>query len=87
MRPQVTKFERTLTKDGSIEPYQGANPLTGYRGDRTIFDQGQLTIQIYQYSRVNDRTGNVLAFDVPQISIILPYDIAVGMVVQSQGGE
>ena len=89
MRPQATDFERTLTKDGNIETYQGANPGTGYRGDRAIFDRGQLTIQIYEYarvySRVEERRGNVLATNVPQIAIVLPPEIAVGMVAQSQG--
>ena len=86
MRPQATEFERTLTAaDSKIEPYQGANAPTGYRGDRTIFDQGRLTIQVYEYSRVKDRRGNVLATNVPQIAIVLPPEIAVGMVAQSQG--
>ena len=89
MRPQATDFERTLTRDGNIETYQGANPGTGYRGDRTIFDKGQLTIQIYEYarvySRVGDQRGNVLATNVSQIAIVLPSEIAVGMVAQSQG--
>ena len=36
MRPHATDFERTLTKDGNIETYQGANPgywLQGRQGD------------------------------------------------------
>lgn len=85
MRPQVTEFERTLTQVGKIEPYQGANAPTGYRGDRTIFDPGVLTIQIYQYSMVKDRNDEVLATNVPQIAVVLPPDIATGMVAQSQG--
>ena len=90
MRPQVTDFERTLTRSGNIEPYQGANLPTGYEGDRTIFDRGKLTIQIYEYarvySRVNDGRGDVLAINVPQIAIVLPPRIAAGMVAQDQGG-
>ena len=78
-----------LTGSGNIEPYQGPNPGTGYRGDREIFDKGQLTIQIYEfariYSRAGDQRGNVLATNVPQIAIVLPPEIAVGMVAQSQG--
>jgi hypothetical protein len=85
MRPQVTDFKRTLTQVGNIEPYQGANAPTGYRGDRTILDPGVLTIQIYRYSRVEDRNDEVLATDVPQIAVVLPPDIATGMVAQSQG--
>ena len=89
MRPRATEFERMLTESGNIEPYQGANPGTGYRGDRTIFARGQLTIQIYEfakvYSRAGDQRGNVLATNVPQIAIVLPPEIAVGMVAQSQG--
>ena len=89
MRPHVTDFERTLTRKGNIEPYQGANQSTGYRGDRSIFDRGQMTIQMYEYARVysrdNDERGDVLATNVPQISIVLPPEIAAGMVVQSQG--
>ena len=91
MRPQATEFDRMLTRSGNIEPFQGPNPRTGYRGDRTIFDRGQLTIQIYEYARVfarvRDRRGEVLATNVPQIAIILPPEIAVGMVAQSQGTE
>ena len=89
MRPRATEFERMLTKSGNIEPYQGDNPGTGYRGDRTIFARGQLTIQIYEfariYSRAGEQRGNVLATNVPQIAIVLPPEIAVGMVAQSQG--
>ena len=89
MRPRATEFERMLTGSGNIEPYQGPNPGTGYRGDREIFDKGQLTIQIYEfariYSRAGDQRGNVLATNVPQIAIVLPPEIAVGMVAQSQG--
>ena len=89
MRPNATEFERMLTESGNIEAYQGANPGTGYRGDRTIFARGQLTIQIYEYARVFSRAGNqrgnVLARNVPQIAIVLPPEIAVGMVAQSQG--
>lgn len=89
MRPQATEFDRMLTRNGNIEPYQGANPRTGYRGDRTIFDKGRLTIQIYEYarvySRISDRRGDVLATNVPQIAIVLPLEIAAGMVVQNQG--
>ncbi len=90
MRPQATEFERTLTRDGNIEPYQGPNLATGYRGDRAIVDRGQLTIQIYEYSgvysRVGDERGEVLATDVPQIAIALPSEIAADMVAQRQGG-
>ena len=64
MRPDAPEFERTLARDGKIEPYQGANSRTGYRGDRTIFDRYRLTIQLYEYSRVSDRDGNVLATEV-----------------------
>ena len=89
MRPQATEFDRMLTRNGNIEPYQGANRRTGYRGDRTIFDRGRLTIQIYDYarvySRIDDRRGDVLATNVPQFAIVLPPEIAVAMVVQSQG--
>ena len=85
MRPNAPEFERTLTKDGKIEPYQGANSRTGYSGDRTIFDRDRLTIQLYEYSRVSDRKGNVLSTEVPQIAIVLPPDIAVGIVAQRQG--
>ena len=91
MRPKVTDSERTLTKSGNIEPYQGANPRTGYKGDRTISESGRLTVQIYKYSKVysrrDDGRGDVLATSVPQIAIVLPGEIAAGMVVQSQGVE
>ena len=91
MRPEAKDPERMLTQSGNIEPYQGANPQTGYNGDRTIFDKGRLTIQIYEYARVYSRSddgrGDVLATNVPQIAIVLPHEIAVGMVVQSQGAE
>ena len=91
MRPLATDVERTLTKSGNIEPFQGANPQTGYKGDRTIFDKGRLTIQIHEYTRVYSRSdngsGDVLATNVPQIAIVLPKEIAEGMVVQSQGTE
>ena len=78
-----------LTKNGNIEPFQGANRRTGYRGDRTIFDRDRMTIQIHEYdriyARINERRGEVLATNVPQIAIILPREIAAAMVVQSQG--
>ena len=82
MRPGATEFGRTLNGAGKIVPYQGADSRTGYRGDRTIFDPDRLTIQIYQHSRVLDQEGNVLATEVPQIAIVLPPEIAVGMVAQ-----
>lgn len=89
MRPRASETERMLTGSGNIEPYQGPNPGTGYRGDRTIFARGQLTIQIYEYSSVysreEDQRGDVLATNVPQIAIVLPNEIAVGIVAQSQG--
>ena len=91
MRPQATEIDRMLTKNGNIEPFQGANPRTGYRGDRTIFDRGRLTIQIHEYvrvySRIGEQRGEVLATNVPQIAIILPREIATAMVVQRQGAE
>ena len=66
-------------------------PGTGYRGDRAIFDRDQLTIQIYEYarvySRVEDSRGALLATNVPQIAIVLPPEIAAGMIVQEQGGS
>lgn len=88
MKPEFTDFERTLREnDGKIEPYQGANAATGYPGDSKIYDQGILTIQIYQFSQVKQRvTGAVLATNVPEIAVVLPPEIAVGMVVQNQGG-
>lgn len=86
MRPGVPEFEGILTGDGRIEPYEGKTPRTGYKGDKAIFDPGRLTIQIYQHSRVLDQEGNVLATDVPQIAIVLPPEIAVGIVAQRQGG-
>ena len=91
MRPGATDTERTLTKNGKIEPFQGANSRTGYKGDRTVFEKGRLTIQIHNYAKVYSRSdsgkGEVLATYVPQIAIVLPPDIAVGMVVQSQGAK
>ncbi len=87
MKPDFTDFERTLREDGKIEPYQGANPATGYPGDSKIYDLGILTIQIYRFSKVNKRTGAVLATNVPEIAVILPPEIAVGLVVQNQGGR
>lgn len=91
MRPRATDTERTLTKSGSIEPYQGANRPTGYRGDRKIFESGQLAIQIYRYAKVYSRgdggEGDVLATNVSQIAIVLPPEIAVEMVAQNQSKE
>ena len=89
MRPQAQESERTLTRDNRIEPYQGANPNTGYRGDRAVFDRERLTVQIYEYSCVYERgkegRGDVLATHVPQIAVVLPREIAEGMVAQDQG--
>ena len=88
MRPQATDTARMLTENGNIEPYQGANRPTGYRGDRTIFESGRLTIQIYRYAKVysrgDDERGEVLATNVPQIAVVLPPEIAVAMVAQNQ---
>jgi hypothetical protein len=87
MKPDFIE-ERTLRDNGKIEPYQGANASTGYPGDSKIYDQGILTIQIYRFSRVKQRdTGTVLATDVPEIAVILPSEIAIGMVIQRQGGR
>ena len=55
MRPEFPGFERTLRENGKIEAYQGRDKKTGYRGDRSIFDRGKLTIQIYRYSSIKDR--------------------------------
>ena len=55
MRPQASDFVRGLTRGNKIEPYQGPNQATGYAGDRAIFENGELTIQIYQYARVYGR--------------------------------
>ena len=85
MRPQFQESERTLARDDKIEPYQGSNRATGYPGDRSIYDPHCLTIQIYEYSRITSRTGDVLATQVPQIAIILPPDMAAGMIAQVQG--
>ena len=86
MRPGVLRFERTLREENKkIETYQGHDKKTGYEGDRSIFDEGKLTIQIYQYTSIKDRGENVLATDVPQIAIILPHKIVKAMVVQKQG--
>jgi len=87
MKPEFTDFKRTLGSDGKIEPYQGANASTGYPGDSKIYDQGILTIQIYQFSQVKQRdTEAIIATNVHEIAVVLPSEIAVGMVVQDQGG-
>lgn len=86
MRPNY-EVRRTLARDSKIEPYQGANAPTGYPGDRQIFDRERLTIQIHEYSRIDDRGGNLLATQVPQIAIVLPPQMVHGMVAQMQGEE
>ena len=84
MRPHDIEFERTLAKNQKIEPYQGANAPTGYPGDRQIYDRNRLTVQVYEFSRVMNRTGDILGERVPQIAVILPAHVALGMVAQDQ---
>ena len=84
MRPD-TEPERTLDTSEKIEAYQGANPSTGYKGDRALYNKGKLTIQIHRYSKVKDHKGKLLATDVLQIAVILPTCITEAMVVQDQG--
>ena len=81
MRPNI-ESERTLDVAGKIEAYQGANPATGYRGDRFLYDRNSLTVQIHRYAQVKDREGRLLANDVPLISVVLPSNIVKSMVVQ-----
>ena len=86
MRPGALEVERSLRPESDkIEAFQGANPSTGYEGDRSIFDQNILTIQIHRYSKIRDQNGNTLATDVCQVAVILPEQIALTMVAQNQG--
>lgn len=85
MRPGFTEFERKLMKGGRIEPFQGKNEPTGYPGDRKIFDPENLTVQLYEYSRILNREGKVLGEKVPQVVVVLPRHIALGLIVQDQG--
>ena len=79
---------RSLADDGRIEPFQGANRPTGYPGDRQIRDRDGVTIQVHQFATVyQDSTRrNVVALDVPLVAVVLPGDVARGLVVQRQGG-
>ncbi|MDG7000169.1 MAG: hypothetical protein JRN15_13770 [Nitrososphaerota archaeon] len=84
MKPRFSDM-RTLTVDGRINPFQGANPRTGYPGDNAILDPGVVTIQIYNFGSISARNSSTIATDVPIITIALPRDVATGMVAQSQG--
>jgi hypothetical protein len=88
MRPMRTDEKRSLDEGGRLQPYQGANSPTGYPGDLKIRDEGRITIQIHHIETVFQDTGSrvEVAKDVPVIGIVLPLDVARGMVVQNQGG-
>lgn len=88
MRPALHDDYRSLADDGRIEPFQGANRPTGYPGDRQIRDRDGVTIQVHQFATVyQDSTRrNVVALDVPLVAVVLPGDVARGLVVQRQGG-
>lgn len=87
MKPGFPEYKRGLTDIGRINPFQGANPGTGYPGDDAIFDRGVVTIQIFQIARVEKSAhdAGLVAADVPLVAVVLPTEVATGMVVQRQG--
>jgi hypothetical protein len=66
--------------------FQGANPNSGYPGDRAIRAPQGLTVQIHTLN-VRDGQGGVVADDVPTIAVWVPGEMATDWLVQPQGGR
>jgi hypothetical protein len=76
-----TERKRTLNNDEVENIFQGANPATGYPGDREIKASHGLTIQIH-YLRVAG--GDRELHNVPVVAVWIPGEMEADWVVQDE---
>ena len=75
-----SRSERTLTSNGRIQPFQGANK--NYAGDRSIHDAGRITMQIHQFAvKVEKAAPPFAEMVVPTFWI--PEDLAGGWMMEA----
>lgn len=74
--------ERPVTATGELTTYlfQGANPSTGYPGDRELPAAESVRVQIHHLRLVHE--GQIVADDVPALGIALPDGLRDDVVVQ-----
>lgn len=82
--------ERTLTRQGDLQPFQGADPADGsrYPGDARIHDQEHVTIQIHNidiYRRAESRSlrrADLACGNVPVLAVWIPERLRMGVLVE-----